>query len=126
MSPAKRSHTGSPELPNQNNYRRRNEDEWNTTRGLPRDILSLPKSSWQAFGESNAKSWEHIGTQEKAVFWEPLGAPLHPKNRIRNFIHPKQFGIFPKRLTSPYLDEEILSGYQGDVSSIQDGFSSHG
>ena len=34
-----------------------------------------------------------------------------------------QFGIFPKRLSLPYPDEEILSGYEEDFSSIQDGFS---
>ena len=67
------------------------EDEWNTTREPPRDVPSLPKSSWQTFGQSNAPSWKHTGTQESAVFWEPLGAPLPPKNRIRNFIHPKKF-----------------------------------
>ena len=32
-----------------------------------------------------------------AVFWEPLGAPVPLKTRVRNFIHPVQFGIFPKR-----------------------------
>ena len=59
--------------------------------------------------------------------WEPLGAPLPPKTPVsRNFIHPKQFGIFPKRLSLPYPDEEILSGYEEDVSSIWDGFFQHG
>ena len=98
------------------------EDEWNTTRELPCDAPSLPKSLWQAFGESNAPSWEHIGTQESAVFWEPLGAPLLQKNRVRTFIHPRQFGICPKRLSLPYPDEEILSGYEEDVSSTRDCF----
>ena len=81
-----------------------NEDEWNTTRGPPRDVCSLPKSSWQAFGDS--KIWKHTRSQESAVFWEPLGAPLLPKTRVRNFIHPKQFGIFPKRLSLPSCQEE--------------------
>ena len=39
------------------------------------------------------------------------------------FSRPVQFGIFPKRLSLPYPDEEILSGYKEDVSSIRDGFS---
>ena len=34
-----------------------------------------------------------------------------------------QFGIIPERLSLPYPDEEILSGYEEDFSSIRDGFS---
>ena len=60
-----------------------------------------------------------MGAQESAVFWEPLGTPLLPKTRVRKFLHPEQFGIFPL----PYPDEEILSGYEEDISSILDGFS---
>ena len=66
---------------------------------------------------------ETHGDSGNAVFWEPLGVPLLPKNRVCNFIHPKQFGPFPKRLVLPYPDEEILSGYEEAVSSIRDGFS---
>ena len=39
------------------------------------------------------------------------------------FIHPKQFGAFPRSLVLPYSYEEILSGYEEDVSSIRDGFT---
>ena len=98
------------------------EDERATAREPPRHGPALPKSSWQAFGESDA-SWKHTGTQESAVSWEPLGAQLHPKTRVRHFVHPKPFGIFPKRLPLPYPDEAILSGYVEDVSSIQNGCS---
>ena len=69
------------------------------------------------------KLWKHTETQESSVFWEPLGAPVPPKTRGRNFIHPIQFGIFPKRLSLPYPDEEVLSGYVEDVSSIRFCFS---
>ena len=69
------------------------------------------------------KLWKHTETRESAVFWEPLGAPVPPKTRVRNFAHPVQFGIFPKRLSLLYPDEEILSGYEEDVLSIRDGFS---
>ena len=99
------------------------EDERATAREPPRDGPSLPKSSWQAFGESDAPSWKHTGTQESAVSWEPLGPQLLPKTRVRHFVHPKPFGIFPKRLPLPYPDEEILSRYEEDVSSIREGFS---
>ena len=66
---------------------------------------------------------ETHGDSGNAVFWDPLGVPLLPKNRVCNFIHPKQLGPFPKSLISPYPEEEILSGYEEDVSSIRDGFS---
>ena len=38
--------------------------------------------------------------------------------------HILTFDILPKRLTLPYPDAEILSGYEEDVSSMRDGFSS--
>ena len=34
-----------------------------------------------------------------------------------------QHGPFPERLKLPYPDEEILSGYEEDVSFIRDGFT---
>ena len=40
------------------------EDERATAREPPRDGPSLPKSSWQAFGESDAPSWKHTRTQK--------------------------------------------------------------
>ena len=42
---------------------------------------------------------------------------------MRHFIHPKQFGTFPKRFALPYSYEEILTGCEEGVSSIRDGFS---
>ena len=42
---------------------------------------------------------------------------------LSHFIHPKQFGTFLKRLALPYTYDEILSGYEEDVSSIRYGFS---
>ena len=47
---------------------------------------------------------------------------FHPK-ACATFFHPKQHGSFPDRLKLPYPDEEILSGYEEDVSSIRDGFT---
>ena len=37
---------------------------------------------------------------------------------------PKQHGPFPERLKLPYADEEILSGYDEDVSFTRDGCTS--
>ena len=52
---------------------------------------------------------------------EPLGKPALVATRVRDSIHPVQFGIFPNRLLLPYLVDEILSGYEEDASSIRDG-----
>ena len=40
-----------------------------------------------------------------------------------NFIHPKQLSPFPERLELPYPKGEIQSGYEEDVSFIQDWFA---
>ena len=40
------------------------EDEWNTTREPP---PSLPKSSWQTFGQSNAPSWKHRDSGKRSI-----------------------------------------------------------
>ena len=50
------------------------------------------------------------------------GTIASPKARVQ-FIHPKKLSPFPERLKLPYPDEEILSGYEEDVSFIQDGFT---
>ena len=70
-------------------------DERTTTREPPCDVSSLPKSSWQAVGESDARSWKHTGPQEIAVFWEPLAARLPPKNRVCNFFIQSNSALFP-------------------------------
>ena len=89
----------------------------------PWDIPSSPKSSWLAVGEPDAPTWKLSGTQGTSAFWEPLGAPLPPKKRVCNYVHPKQHSPFPDRLRLPYPDEEILSRYEEDVSFIRDGFT---
>ena len=43
--------------------------------------------------------------------------------RSFHFIHPEQYGAFPRRIVLPYLYSEILSGYEEDVSSIRDDFT---
>ena len=62
-------------------------------------------------------------SQENTVSWGSLGARPPSNARARHFIHPKQFGAFARRLVLPYSYEEILSGYEEDVSSKRDGFS---
>ena len=43
------------------------QDEWNTTREPLRDVPSLPKSSWQACGESDAPSGRHGGSGKRCI-----------------------------------------------------------
>ena len=80
----------------------------------PWDTSSAPKSSSQAVGQLDAPTWKLSGTEDTSDFWE---------NRRRLFVHPKQLSPFPERLKLPYPDEEILSGYEEDVSFIRDGFT---
>ena len=99
-----------------------------TTGGVPHAkyqllVALLPCSNRLGDTIEPTNLWKHTETEESAVFWEPLGATLLTKTRVRNFIHPVQFGIFPKRLSLQYLDAEILSGYEEDLASIRDGFS---
>ena len=71
---------------------------------------SFPKSSWEAVGTFDAPSWKYTGTQENTVSWRYLGAQPPSKARARHSTHPKQFGIFHKRLVLPYTYDEILLG----------------
>ena len=73
-------------------------------------------------GKGHSLVLSHRG-KPRGLRREALGAPLLPKNRVRKFIQPKQFGPFFNRLSLPYPDEEILFAYEEDVSSIRDGFS---
>ena len=50
------------------------------------------------------------------------GAPLLHQKRVVNYF-PKEHSPFPERLKLPYPDEEILSGYEEDVSFKRDGFT---
>ena len=43
--------------------------------------------------------------------------------RSFHFIHPEQYGAFPRRIVLPYPYSEILSRYEEDVSSIRDDFT---
>ena len=54
---------------------------------------------------------------------EPLDTPASSTFRVRCAIHPVQFGIFPNRLILPHPDDEVLSDYEEDVSSMRDGYT---
>ena len=88
----------------------------------PWDTSSSPKYSWQAVGEPDAPIWKLSGTRGTSALWEMSEAPLPHHRRVCNDVHPKQQSPFPDRLNLPYLDEEILSGYEKDVSFIRDVF----
>ena len=54
-------------------------------------------------------------TQESTpLIVESLGTPASSTTRVRDSIHPVQFGIFPKGLLLPHPDDEILSGFEED------------
>ena len=93
----------------------KHEQTWNSP--------SSPKSSCPAVGRPDAPTWKLSGTLGTSPFWETSGAPLLLPKRVYNFSHPKQHGLFPDRLKLSYPDEEILAGYEEDVSLIRDTFT---
>ena len=79
-----------------------------------------------------ASSW-----RTRRAYLEALGHPgylgllgtigctiARTKKKSVQLCSPKAHSPFPDRLRLPYPDEEILSGYQEDVSFIRDGFTS--
>ena len=88
----------------------------------PLDAPSAPRSSWQP-GQFDAPTWELLGPQGTASFWETTEAPLPLPKRRCNFIHPKQLSPFPIRLELPYPSGEILSDHEDVVSSSQDRYT---
>ena len=62
-------------------------------------------------------------TQEsKPMIVEPLDSPASSTSRVRDAIHPgPSLAFFPNEFLLPHPDDEILSGYEDDVSSMRDG-----
>ena len=85
----------------------------------PEEAPSAPRPTEQP----DAPTWELLGPQGTASFWERTEAPLPPSIRQCNFIHPKQLSPFPVRLELPFPGGEILSGYEHAVSSGTDQFT---
>ena len=67
----------------------------------PLDASSAPTSSWQPVGQPDAPTWELLGSEGTATFWEKTEAQLLPPKRRCNF-HPKQLSPFPEHLELPY------------------------
>ena len=107
--------------------------DWRSTEDPgERTYLYTRTASWRLFlaqvivGNGwtvDAQSWKYTGTQENTVSWGSRGAEPSLETRSFHFIHPKQYGAFPRRMVLPYSYGEILSGYEKDVSSIRDGFT---
>ena len=89
----------------------------------PLDAPSALRSSWQPVEQPDAPSWEPLGSQGAATFWEKTEAPLPPPRRRCNFIHPKQLSPFLECLELPFPSGEILSGCEDVVSSSQDRYT---
>ena len=113
------------------------DDGWDASRGLsttPPGLPSTPLSSWEPYLDTGTTTTPWVfqryvlrkptEAQESApLIVEPLDMPTSSTSRGRNAIRPVQFGIFTKRLLLPHPDDEILSGYDEDVSSIRDGYT---
>ena len=91
--------------------------------GVPHRDNSLLKSSWEAVGSLDAPSWKYSSIHQGDTSWGSLRAQPSPKTRSFHFIHLKQYGAFPRRIVLPYHFSEIFSGYEEDVSAIQDEFT---
>ena len=81
---------------------------------LHRDNASLPKSSWEAVGSFDAPSWKYTGTQRSDTSWGSWRAQPSLNTRSFHFIHPKQYGAFPRRIVLPHPYSEVLSGLGKD------------
>ena len=100
---------------------RRNEGQRTATVPSSTSNLGTPHRHRNPHG----KQLEHLmlprGNSPELRVLQPSGknrrhhCPPLPK-RVCNFIHPKQLSPFPERLGLPFPEEEILSGYEEDVS----------
>ena len=93
--------------------------DYTSKQKLPEEAPSAPRSA----GQRDALTWEPIGPQGTATFWEKTEAPSPPPRRRCNFIYPKQLSPLHERLELPFPSEEILSGYEDVVSSGTDQFT---
>ena len=113
------------------------DEGWNASRELPSVLpgcVSTPPSSWQSKTDTSAptKPWvlkRHFFSkpteppEDTPVVVESLVTPAPLTPCVHESTHPVQFGIMPKRLPLPHPDDEILSGYEEDLSSIQEGYT---
>ena len=111
----------SPAAPDLQNYR-----TGKVTRATPRVSNLVTPPLYRTLHDKQLKNQTHHhgnfwGVKRSAAFGEPLGAPPLPKKRVCKI--PTAILDFPERLVLPYPDEEMLSGYEEDVSSIRDGLS---
>ena len=94
MSPVKTSHIGSPELQNRERYRRPSK-----TSGTPHVNRFVTFPPCRGHRGKHVENQTHhqgdTGAQESAVFWEPWGAPLLPKNRVCIFFIQSNLALFP-------------------------------
>ena len=60
--------------------------------------------------------------EDTPVDVESLDTPAPSTSCVHESVHPVQFGIMPKRLPFPHSYDEIVSGYEEDVWSIQGGY----
>ena len=123
MTPVRTTYRRVPTLQNHQNHVRPGSNDVTFKQEKPWDTSSAPKSSWQAVGEPGAPAWKLSGTQGTSAFIREIRRH-HCLTRNACAILFTQSSTVPflNRLKLPYPDEEILSGYEEDVSVIRDGF----
>ena len=87
---------------------------------VPR-CLFHPGNHFQVIGAPKRKPTEP--PEGTPVDVESLATPAPSTSCVHEPVHPVQFGIMPKRLPFPHPDDEILSGHEEDVPSIQNGYT---
>ena len=92
--------------------------DYTSKQKLPEEAPSAPRSA----GQRDALTWEPIGPQGTATFWENGGTIASSKTQVQ-FHLPKQLSPLHERLELPFPSEEILSGYEDVVSSGTDQFT---
>ena len=108
------------------------DDGWDASREsppVPPSLPSTPRPSWQAYPDANASriSWAFRKYEKQLsarragtpLVFEPLDVPAPSERVVPEVTHTVQYRTTPTRLPLPRPDDEILSGYDKDVSSIR-------
>ena len=79
----------------------------------------------RGYSENMKSNWAH-GRQARRWLLSHWTCPAPSERVVPEVTHPVQCGILPIRLPLPRPDDQILSGYNEDVSSKRDGYTPWG
>ena len=100
------------------------DDRWSASRELPSVPPGLSSTTYVILAIiSKYECVEEKAHRAARVDVASQDTPATSTSCAHESIHHVQRGIMPIRLSLPHLDDEILSGCEEDVSSIQDGSS---